>query len=282
MIKRYGFDPVWEAGSRNENAAVLAYVRKRLERARKKKLAKAKQREDEGESDEPQPRVSTGNAFEDVLYGSDSDTSDAESEPGKQRKNKNGAPSAAIKAKQREPRLRLDNDAPMDLMHGTTSHISTATGVKRRKPGQDAAHFKTDSGSGKMIVEDENAQNKPAEEVDEDAGDDVAGEAYMDQMVSVDGFTRTATGAVKFHKNTKKRRAMDTDDGDDDIPNTDDKERKPRKSRVVKLGREFKAKKAGGDIKRPGQQDPFAYLSLREMAGKKKGSHVKYSITGRR
>lgn len=52
MIKRYGFEPVWEAGSGNENAAVLTYVRNRSERARKKKLAKAKQKEDEGESDE--------------------------------------------------------------------------------------------------------------------------------------------------------------------------------------------------------------------------------------
>ncbi|KAG8944184.1 hypothetical protein FRC04_002140 [Tulasnella sp. 424] len=282
MIKRYGFEPVWEASSGNDNAAVLTYVRKRSEKARKKKLAKAKQAEEEGESDEPQPRVSTGNAFEDVLYGSDSDSSDGESEAGQRRKNKNGVSSAATKAKQREPRIRVDDDVPLDLMHGTTAHISTATGVKRRKPGQDAAHFKKDEENGKMIVEDEDAQNQVAEEGEEDAGDDVAGQAYMDQMVSVDGFTRTATGAVKFHKNTKKRRAMDTDDGDDEVEETGEKEKRSRKSRVVKLGREFKAKKAGGDIKRPGQQDPFAYLSLREMAGKKKGAHIKYSITGRR
>lgn len=93
-----------------------------------------------------------------------------------------------------------------------------------------------------MIVEDENARINPDEEAEEEAGDNVAGEAYMDQMVSVDGFTRTATGAVKFHKNTKKRRAMDTDDGEDEAPSADGKERKSRKSRVIKLGREFKAK----------------------------------------
>lgn len=119
---------------------------------------------------------------------------------------------------------------------------TAATGVKRRKPGQDAAHFKKDEENGKMIVEDEDAQNQVAEEDEEDAGDDVAGQAYMDQMVSVDGFTRTATGAVKFHKNTKKRRAMDTDDGDDEVEETGAKEKRSRKSRVVKLGREFKAK----------------------------------------
>lgn len=55
MIKRYGFEPVWEVSSGNENAAVLTYVRKRSEKARKKKLAKAKQAEEEGESDEVRP-----------------------------------------------------------------------------------------------------------------------------------------------------------------------------------------------------------------------------------
>ncbi|KAG9002109.1 hypothetical protein FRB90_011442 [Tulasnella sp. 427] len=281
MIKRYGFDPVWEAGSGDENAAVLTYVRKRSERARKKRLAKANEKGDGAESDEPQPRVSTGNAFEDVLYGSDSDTSDNETEAEQRRKAKI-AVSTAAKAKQREPRLRMDDDVPLDLIHGTAAHISTATGVKRRKPGQDAARFKADGETGKMVIEDEDSQIHAAEEDEEDVGDDVAGAAYMDQMVSVDGFTRTPTGAVKFHKNTKKRRAMENDDGDDEVADAGAKDKKSRKTRVIKLGREFKAKKAGGDVKKPGQQDPFAYLSLREMAGKKKGSHVKYSITGRR
>lgn len=69
--------------------------------------------------------MSTGNAFEDVLYGSDSDSSDGESEAGQRRKNKNGVSSAATKAKQREPRIRVDDDVPLDLMHGTTAHISS-------------------------------------------------------------------------------------------------------------------------------------------------------------
>ena len=75
------------------------------------------------------------------------------------------------------------------------------------------------------------------------APDAVEGEAYMDQMISADGFSRTATGAVKFHKDTKKRRAMEMDQGDDDEPkSTSLKDIKGRRPRVVKLGREFKAK----------------------------------------
>ena len=75
------------------------------------------------------------------------------------------------------------------------------------------------------------------------APDAVEGEAYMDQMISADGFSRTATGAVKFHKDTKKRRAMEMDQGDDDeAKSTSLKDIKARRPRVVKLGREFKAK----------------------------------------
>lgn len=43
--------------------------------------------------------------------------------------------------------------------------------------------------------------------------------------------------------------------------------------------------KAGGDVKRKGQQDPYAYLPLSSIGGgKKKGGadKVKYNITGKR
>lgn len=40
---------------------------------------------------------------------------------------------------------------------------------------------------------------------------------------------------------------------------------------------------AGGDVKRKGQQDPYAYLPLSSVGAKKKGAAgVKYSITGKR
>lgn len=78
------------------------------------------------------------------------------------------------------------------------------------------------------------------------AMEDVEGKAYLDQMVSVDGFTRTATGAVKFHKDTKKRRALemehDNDVDMDDAAAAAAADKKARKPQVVKLGREFKAK----------------------------------------
>ncbi|KAG8898606.1 hypothetical protein FRB99_007332 [Tulasnella sp. 403] len=281
MVKKYGYDEVCAGAAKDENAGVLVYVRKRMERARKRRAQRARRAEEEEDSDEPRPKVSIGNAFEDVLYGTDSD--DTSDEEGQKQPTQKAKPAKA-KTAQREPRLRIDDDDPLDLVHGMTSHVTTVAPTRRRKPGQDAAHFQVEDDTGKIVIEDEQTKLQPTLE-EPAAGENLDGQAYMENLISVDGQSRTATGVVKFHKNTKKRRAMELEesqdvDMDDATPVVDSK--KARKPQVVRLGREFRAKKAGGDVKRPGQQDPFAYLTLREMAGKRKGQKVKYSITGRK
>lgn len=77
----------------------------------------------------------------------------------------------------------------------------------------------------------------------------MAGAAYREQMTSVDGFTRTPNGQVKFHKNTKKRRAeeaaaeegMDVDMVDGNISGSSVRQKKAKKEKMA-LGQEFKAK----------------------------------------
>lgn len=111
---------------------------------------------------------------------------------------------------------------------------------RRRKPGQDASHFKTDEDTGKMVIEGESMDAQ-------DAVDVVAGEAYKESFTSVDGFTRSANGRIKFNKDTKKRRRANEGNGDDDVdmadavrtglPRSNKKQKKE-----AKLGQEFKAK----------------------------------------
>ena len=109
-------------------------------------------------------------------------------------------------------------------------------GKKRRKPGRDAAQFKTND-SGKIVIE----------EGDEEDGDvameDVAGTAYKESLTSADGFTRGPNGRVKFNKDTKKRRR---EEETEDIEMADLEAaggKKPEKKRAQpKLGQEFKAK----------------------------------------
>lgn len=113
---------------------------------------------------------------------------------------------------------------------------------RRKKPGQDASHFKKDGETGKMII-DENSDSDAVEE-EAAAARDVAGGAYQEAITSVDGFTRTPSGKVKFNKDTKKRRreeeAMDVDL--DVHEASSGKTKKTKKREEFKFGHEFKAK----------------------------------------
>jgi ribosomal RNA-processing protein 12 len=76
-------------------------------------------------------------------------------------------------------------------------------------------------------------------------GADVAGGAYHETVISVDGFTRRPNGQIKFNKDTKKRRREN--DGVEDVEMGDvepgsGKSKKNKRKSEVKLGHEFKAK----------------------------------------
>lgn len=114
------------------------------------------------------------------------------------------------------------------------------TAGKKRKPGKDAAQFKTDEETGKMVIDE------GADEEEEAAGDNVEGAAYKESLTSVDGFTRGPNGRVKFNKDTKKRRREEAADEDvemadpDAAPTTNKKPRGKKQEKPV--GHEFKAK----------------------------------------
>lgn len=73
---------------------------------------------------QPTVKPVTGDAFEDVLYGSESELDDSDEEgDGTQR------PSAATGKQRKTPdygaRLRVDDDEPMDLLSGAASRITS-------------------------------------------------------------------------------------------------------------------------------------------------------------
>ncbi|KAG5638468.1 hypothetical protein H0H81_012533 [Sphagnurus paluster] len=288
MLRRFGWDEVYSYASEEEAAKVLVNIKKRKERAKRKKNSRMEEGDDEDEVtvthlnalgaftnvfQAPVPKPATGDVFEDVLYGSESEMDDSDDE----------APARSTKHVKKKPqvhgaRLRMDDDEPMDLLAGAASRITNTGANHRRKPGQDAAHFKTDEDTGKMIIDDEVGDNE-----DDGLSGDVAGTAYREAMTSVDGFTRGPNGRIKFHKDTKKRRreaeeAEDIEMADGEPGSTATKKNKRKVE--PKLGHEFKAKKAGGDIKKKGI-DPYAYLSL-SQAAKKGGGRSKLGIAGKR
>lgn len=124
--------------------------------------------------------------------------------------------------------------------------ISDAQTSRRRKPGQDAAHFKMDEDTGKMIIDEPDAETAGADA----ASTDVAGTAYRESMTSVDGFTRGPSGRVKFNKDTKKRRRENEEADVEDVEMADGEgtNKKNKRRTEVKLGQEFKAKVCLVDI----------------------------------
>ncbi|PCH43449.1 NUC173-domain-containing protein [Wolfiporia cocos MD-104 SS10] len=265
MIRRFGWEDVYACAVEEDARKVLANVKKRKDRAKRKKALRADEDDDD---EEPAPKVKTGEAFEDVLYGSESEL-DSDDELPADNNPRSGKP----KDNNKGIRLRADDDDPMDLLQGAAAHVTNAQAVKRRKPGQDAAKFKTDEATGKLIIEEEDS---------DDAGDEAPEDnLYKESLTSVDGFTRGPNGRIKFNKDTKKRRRENEED--EDVEMADGNQSAPGKSKRkpdVKLGHEFKAKKAGGDVKKGGVE-PYAYLSL-SQAAKKKGRGNRVGIVGKR
>ena len=109
---------------------------------------------------------------------------------------------------------------------------------RKRKPGQDAAHFKTDK-SGKLIVPAENEAD--GKDVDMTPGANPDGAAYISTLTSVDGMQRMPDGSVKFNKNTKRGRELEMEMEGLEVEESKGKGKKQRRE-VGKLGQEFKAK----------------------------------------
>lgn len=267
MIRRFGWEAVYGAAGQDESAKVLVNIKKRKDRAKRKRAAREEDGEDEEEEAAPR-KGRTGDAFEDVVYGSESeleDSDDEEEDGGRPAKGQSG----------KGVRLRVDDDEPMDLLAGAASRVTSTSG-KKRKPGKNAPQFKTDEDTGKMIIDDE------AGEEEEAAVEDVVGTAYKESFTSVDGFARGPNGRVKFNKDTKKRRREEAANEDVEMADADapaaNKKPRSKKQDQKPVGHEFKAKKAGGDVKKRGV-DPYAYVSLSQASKKKQG---KMGIAGKR
>ncbi|EGO00192.1 hypothetical protein SERLA73DRAFT_122251 [Serpula lacrymans var. lacrymans S7.3] len=272
MLRRFGWNDVYRYAGEDQASKVLVNIKKRKERAKRKKA-----RDEEDEDEEiPKGKAATGDAFEDVLYGSESEIDDSDDDE------RTSRPNAAAKRKaDHGVRLRVDDDEPMDLLQGAAARLTSANANRRRKPGQDAARFNTDKESGKMLIEEEDSDSDIEVSARKAAGD-IAGNAYRESLTSVDGFVRGAGGRVKFNKDTKKRRREQEAEEDVEMVDVDaGKGKKSKKRSEVKFGHEFKAKRAGGDVKKGGV-DPYAYLPLNQAAKKKSHGKERLGIATRK
>ena len=158
--------------------------------------------------------------------------------------------------------------------------VDPSAASKKRKPGQDASHFKTDR-FGKLVIPDSNFDHEP--DANAKAG---AGSAFVNATRGVDGAFRDGRGNLRFNKNTKRSRAQEEGMGMDldEVMGESKKKIKGQGVAVERLGEEFRAKvsnsytalsradcrkqRAGGDIKRVGGVDPYAYVPIGQAARK--------------
>ncbi|KAJ2227667.1 pre-rRNA processing protein [Coemansia sp. RSA 485] len=316
LVRRLGLDAVAEV-TPQEHERLIANMRKRQQRSKRSKEGHAGAHAADGNNDEDDDEEDTrsgamakvpaavsgkksfGNAYEDVLYGSESEFDDSDDEAGDGSKGTaSGAGKGKSKAKAKQGSkgenanaagargawIKEDADGPLDFLDRSAfTHFATAdpaTAKPRRAPS--APKMK----NGKLLFEDPEEEARKAKAAaiaatsgasanaeGEEAGEDY----YLQSLTSKDGYYRAANQKIKFHKRKPG------DDDDDVEMASEDEAAVPQKAPASKrtksnegfaYGREFRAKKAQGDVKR-GNVDPFAYVPLNPKSMKKGALSVK-------
>ncbi|KAG0090513.1 hypothetical protein BGZ92_002771 [Podila epicladia] len=294
LVRRFGYDDV-VAFVPEADKKLLINIKKRRERAKrnKKNGTAGMDMDDDEETEETDPKKSTkplymqttfGSAYEDALYGSESDLSDDDDDQ-EEGEGKVQTKKSNKKKQGADAWIKEDGDTPLDFLDRTVvsrvtaSHPSTQTA---RKVKDLSSAFKTSS-DGKLVIDDSDSDGEAeAEEVDEEQMElDQAENNYLESLKSLDGFTRGQGGKIKFNK-TNKRGVVGKDEdtemmdagGPGPIRSKGLKEQRPTKV----LGQDFKAKKAGGDMKKKGRVDPYAYVPLTSL---RKGAKEGLSLTNK-
>ena len=119
MIRRFGWEDVYGCAQEEEARKVLVNIKKRKDRAKRKRANAV-----EDDDDVPKAKPVAGDAFEDVLYGSESELDDSDDEDGPAQNN-----ASKRKGKDTGARLRVDDDEPMDLLSGAASRVTSKSHV---------------------------------------------------------------------------------------------------------------------------------------------------------
>ncbi|KAJ1668147.1 pre-rRNA processing protein [Coemansia sp. RSA 1813] len=300
LARRLGLDVVAKAVP-EEHAKIVANMRKRQQRAKRTRgggdtSASAQERglsEEVGAASSAVGKNSYGNAYEDVIYGSESELDDSDDEgaggvAGNGRKGKKPKKQQQQSNKEGSNRkaawIKEDTDGPLDFLDRSAfTHFATANPAEKPRRAISMPKMK----NGKLLFEDPEEEARKAKSVaaastgGENGADstEATEDYYLESIKSKDGFYRTPGQKIKF----RKRKAGDSDD---DVEMGSDGEngrksgaglvKRGKDSNGVAYGREFKAKKGKGDVKR-GNVDPFAYIPLNPKSMKKGLASIKGS-----
>lgn len=211
LIRKFGYEAI-ERLVGEDDVKLVKNIRKRQLAAKRKKVSRedAEPAEDEdmlGPGQVAAPQRNTGTAYEDALYGSESELGeDSDAEGPSTQKGKRAQRDARPDRKGKKPTAvdELDDgEEPLDLMGDVTTMKGAAiNGTKRPLP---SSYFKTDR-AGKMIV-DEDDDSDRASGGDKEMGDST--NAYLEAINGDDSYRKDAQGRVKFNKKRSRQEADD-------------------------------------------------------------------------
>ncbi|CAO3609394.1 unnamed protein product [Mucor hiemalis] len=280
LIRRFGYEAVANLMPEDDRKMIVNIQKRRL-RAKRRKGANHNDQSDDEEGDDVSARAAAKkgafqDAYEEVLYGSESEIDDDDSEDETLKTVK--AAITAQKQKQKKKQsvsnafIREDNeDGPLDFLdRSALGRISSNKPAQRKLKSNKGAFAEGDD--GRLVINEPKEQKGNEDEEQEEATEDY----YMQHITNPDGFIRDKRNRIKFKKGKDAvDDAMEVDDGEEGK-----KEKRPVK-KFEKIGKEFRSKRAGGDVKRKGQMDPFSYVPLNKVIKKKGRRDQKVTYTGR-
>ena len=261
LIRKFGYEHILKLVPQSHHK-ILQNIKKTTDRKKRKQEAEQGELEDDGSDDDAveQMRKAKPETVADYLIETDSE--DDEEAEDKKKKQKSGKKRKA----QDTAYIKEGGDEDVvDFLDTTVSKRVTSTKPSKVTATKIKHDFKTTS-DGRLVInfdeedEDDGQKRGKKRRKDDDDDDDLA-----------DLFAALSNGK----KSNKKIAAMENDEDEEMVESTYKPGGKgihranPQES--IQSGQEYKAKKAKGDVKKQGQQDPYAYIPLdRNVMNKRK------------
>ncbi|CAG8488678.1 9315_t:CDS:2 [Diversispora eburnea] len=155
-----------------------------------------------------------------------------------------------------------DEDTPIDFLDkGIMSKVIGTNPITKNKSKRDILSSFKESRDGRLMIKESDEESLKDFNDSEDVIMQEAENNHLEAQRSSDGFTRDGIESIDAITSRRK------------------KNKPKRKNDVVIIGKEYKAKKAGGDIKKKGKPDPYEYIPLTSVYKKKGQRGTKFVIT---
>ncbi|ESO86543.1 hypothetical protein LOTGIDRAFT_128850 [Lottia gigantea] len=261
LIKRFGYEVIFKL-TPDDVHKVLANIRKRLEREKRNQIADS---DDDDDSDDEEVTKNKPETIDELLRDTDSELDEDDNEKKTESCKKKKGKKTFIQEEGTDIVDFLDPSANKKILCNRNDN-------ERNKKREEL--FKR-GGDGRLVITTE--QDDTGEKLESDMEDDLE-----ELMASIDG----------RKKKSRKRTFEDIDDSDDNDDVIDNKKYKAGGKGIHRslestgkdksgFGVEYKAKKAGGDVKKKGKPDPYAYVPLDyKRLNKRKQAKLKGQFKG--